>query len=167
MIFLNDIPARATPQSHVGMTCAYLQMISSVSSPARIGFSSGTCIWCHRRIECGPSLESTPNAFPSRLRSPAPPTDCQPIIFTDRRGGGGSASPTWGVAKSLELVGAGPVALLHTQKIGIQSEKPTWTKALEFTQFTCPCGTDPRLLLGEQRTSDFKLVTSVDDPKRK
>src|SRR5260221_14586936 len=60
--------------------------------------------------------------------------------------------------------GCGPVVLLHTQKIGIQSEKPTWTKALEFTQFACPCGTDPRLLSGEQRTSHFKLVKSVDDP---
>jgi hypothetical protein len=57
------------------------------------------------------------------------------------------------------------VVLVHTQKIGIQSEKPTWTKALEFTQFACPCGTDPRLLSGEQRTSHFKLVTSVFDPK--
>jgi hypothetical protein len=54
--------------------------------------------------------------------------------------------------------------LVHTQKIEAQSEKPTWTKALEFTQFACPCGTDPRLLSGEQRTSHFKLVTSVDDP---
>jgi hypothetical protein len=54
------------------------------------------------------------------------------------------------------------VVLVHTQKIGIQSEKPTWTKALEFTQFAWPCGTDPRLLSGEQRTSHFKLVTSVD-----
>ena len=53
------------------------------------------------------------------------------------------------------------MALVHTQKIGIQSEKPTWTKALEFT---CPSGTDPRLLSGEQRTSHFKLVTSVEDP---
>jgi len=58
------------------------------------------------------------------------------------------------------------VGLVHTQKIEAQSEKPTWTKALEFTQFACPCGTDPRLLSGEQRTSHFKLVTSVDDPKR-
>ena len=58
------------------------------------------------------------------------------------------------------------MVLVHTQKIGIQSEKPTWTKALEFTQFACPCGTDPRLLSGEQRTSHFKLVTSVDDPSR-
>jgi len=57
------------------------------------------------------------------------------------------------------------VGLVHTQKIEAQSEKPTWTKALEFTQFACPCGTDPRLLSGEQRTSHFKLVTSVDDPK--
>src|SRR5260370_935806 len=71
----------------------------------------------------------------------------------------------WGVVKSPELIGAGPVGLIHTQKVGIQSEKPTWTKALEFTQFACPCGTDPRLLSGEQRTSHFKLVTSVDDPK--
>src|SRR5258708_7737428 len=70
----------------------------------------------------------------------------------------------WGVVKSLELIGSGPVALVHTQKIEAQSEKPTWTKALEFTQFACPCGTDPRLLSGEQRTSHFKLVTSVDDP---
>ena len=69
-----------------------------------------------------------------------------------------------GVDKSLGPFGLGPVGLVHTQKIGIQSEKPTWTKALEFTQFACPCGTDPRLLSGEQRTSHFKLVTSVDDP---
>jgi hypothetical protein len=55
------------------------------------------------------------------------------------------------------------VGLVHTQKIEAQSEKPTWTKALEFTQFACPCGTDPRLLSGEQRTSHFKLVTSVDE----
>ncbi len=68
------------------------------------------------------------------------------------------------MAKSLELVGAGPVGLVHTQKIEAQSEKPTWTKALEFTQFACPCGTGPRLLSGEQRTSHFKLVTSVFDP---
>ena len=71
------------------------------------------------------------------------------------------------MVKSLELTGSGPVGLVHTQKIEAQSEKPTWTKALEFTQFACPCGTDPRLLSGEQRTSHFKLVTSVDDPKRK
>ena len=58
------------------------------------------------------------------------------------------------------------MVLVHTQKIEAQSEKPTWTKALEFTQFACPCGTDPRLLSGEQRTSHFKLVTSVDDPER-
>jgi hypothetical protein len=70
----------------------------------------------------------------------------------------------WGVVKSLKLIGSGPVGLVHTQKIEAQSEKPTWTKALEFTQFACPCGTDPRLLSGEQRTSHFKLVTSVDDP---
>jgi hypothetical protein len=70
----------------------------------------------------------------------------------------------WGVVKSLELIGSGPVGLVHTQKIEAQSEKPTWTKALEFTQFACPCGTDPRLLSGEQRTSHFKLVTSVDGP---
>ena len=68
------------------------------------------------------------------------------------------------MVKSLELTGSGPVVLVHTQKIEAQSEKPTWTKALEFTQFACPCGTDPRLLSGEQRTSHFKLVTSVDDP---
>jgi hypothetical protein len=68
------------------------------------------------------------------------------------------------VVKSLALIGAGPVGLVHTQKIEAQSEKPTWTKALEFTQFAYPCGTDPRLLSGEQRTSHFKLVTSVDDP---
>ena len=58
------------------------------------------------------------------------------------------------------------MGLVHTQNFGIKSEKPTWTKALEFTQFACPCGTDPRLLSGEQRTSHFKLVTSVDDLKR-
>jgi hypothetical protein len=71
----------------------------------------------------------------------------------------------WGVVKSLALRGCGPVVLVHTQKIGIQSEKPTWTKALEFIQFARPCGIDPRLLSGEQRTSHFKLVTSVDDPQ--
>jgi hypothetical protein len=76
------------------------------------------------------------------------------------------ASPKdgWGVVKSLARWSCGPVGLVHTQKIEAQSEKPTWTKALEFTQFACPCGTDPRLLSGEQRTSHFKLVTSVDDP---
>jgi len=55
--------------------------------------------------------------------------------------------PGVGVVKSLKLIGSGPVDLVHTQKIEAQSEKPTWTKALEFTQFACPCGTDPRLLL--------------------
>src|SRR6267142_1550944 len=50
------------------------------------------------------------------------------------------SSPRWGVVKSLALIGAGPVGLVHTQKIEAQSEKPTWTKALEFTQFACPCG---------------------------
>jgi hypothetical protein len=50
------------------------------------------------------------------------------------------------VGKSLEPFALGPVGLVHTQKIEAQSEKPTWTKALEFTQFACPCGTDPRLL---------------------
>jgi hypothetical protein len=30
----------------------------------------------------------------------------------------------WGVAKSLELIGAGPVVLLHTQKVGIKYKKP-------------------------------------------
>jgi hypothetical protein len=68
------------------------------------------------------------------------------------------------VIKSLSPYGTGPVVLVHTQKVGIQSEKPTWTKALEFTQFACPCGTDPRLLSGEQRPPHFKLVTSVDGP---
>jgi hypothetical protein len=68
------------------------------------------------------------------------------------------------VVKSLGDLSSGPVGLVHTQKIEAQSEKPTWTKALEFTQFACPCGTDPRLLSEEQRTSHFKLVTSVDDP---
>ena len=43
------------------------------------------------------------------------------------------SSPGWGVVKSLELIGSGPVGLVHTQKIEAQSEKPTWTKALEFT----------------------------------
>jgi hypothetical protein len=56
------------------------------------------------------------------------------------------------------------VGLIQAHKVGVQSEKPTWTKALEFTQFACPCGTDPRLLSGEQRTSHVKLLTSVDDP---
>src|SRR6266404_8922444 len=74
------------------------------------------------------------------------------------------SSPWWGVVKSLGHYRRGPVGLVHTQKIEAQSEKPTWTKALEFTQFACSCGTDPRLLSGEQRTSHFKLVTSVDDP---
>src|SRR6266404_721621 len=72
----------------------------------------------------------------------------------------------WGVVNSLARRGCGPVGLVHTHNFGIKSEKPTWTKALEFTQFACPCGTDPRLLSGEQRTSHFKLVTSVDDLKR-
>src|SRR5258705_10499784 len=74
--------------------------------------------------------------------------------------------PMVGVVKSLGYYRRGPVGLVHTQKIEAQSEKPTWTKALEFTQFACPCGTDPRLLSGEQRTSHFKLVTSVEDPFR-
>src|SRR5258708_6863514 len=68
---------------------------------------------------------------------------------------GGGQSP---VAMRVRTGGPG-----SSQKIEAQSEKPTWTKALEFTQFACPCGTDPRLLSGEQRTSHFKLVTSVDD----
>src|SRR5258705_3762470 len=72
--------------------------------------------------------------------------------------------PMVGVVKSLGYYRRGPVGLVHTQKIEAQSEKPTWTKGLEFNQFACPCGTDPRLLSGEQRTSHFKLVTSVDDP---
>jgi len=33
--------------------------------------------------------------------------------------------PTWGMVKSLALIGAGPVGLVRTQKFGIQSEKPT------------------------------------------
>ena len=70
-----------------------------------------------------------------------------------------------GVVKSLALRAWGPVALVHTQKIEAQSEKPTWTKALEFTQFACPCGTDPRLLSLEQRTSHFKLVTPLMTPQ--
>src|SRR5258708_14081017 len=70
----------------------------------------------------------------------------------------------WGVVNSLALIGAGPVGLVHTQKIEAQSEKPPWTKPLEFTQFACQSGTDPRLLSGEQRSSHFKLATSVDDP---
>jgi hypothetical protein len=59
------------------------------------------------------------------------------------------------------------VALIQAHKVGVQSEKPTWTKALEFTQFACPCGTDPRLLSGEQRTSHVKLVTSVETQCRR
>jgi len=50
--------------------------------------------------------------------------------------------PMVGVVKSLGYYRRGPVGLVHTQKIEAQSEKPTWTKALEFTQFACPCGTD-------------------------
>ena len=34
------------------------------------------------------------------------------------------SSPRWGVVKSLALIGAGPVALLHTQNPGIKSERP-------------------------------------------
>jgi hypothetical protein len=45
-------------------------------------------------------------------------------IFTDRGGGGGSASPTWGVAKSLELIGAGPVVLIHTQNSEFNLKSP-------------------------------------------
>src|ERR1700693_4158451 len=89
----------------------------------------------------------------------APRSDFDPRVRPLRRGG-------WGVVKSLGDLAGGPVGLVHTQKIEAQSEKPTWTKALEFTQFACPYGTDPRLLSGEQRTSHFKLVTSVDDPER-
>src|SRR5258705_13558823 len=74
--------------------------------------------------------------------------------------------PMVGVVKSLGYYRRGPVGLVHTQKIEAQSEKPTWTKALEFTQFACPCGTDPRLLSGEQRKSYFGAVRSVDDPTR-
>jgi hypothetical protein len=69
IIFLNDIPARATPQSHVGMTCGnehqYLQGDGSASSPAR---NVGSCIWCYRRrLECRPSLESTSNELSHAL----------------------------------------------------------------------------------------------------
>ena len=71
------------------------------------------------------------------------------------------ASQGWGVVKSLELIGSGPVGLVHTQKIEAQSEKPTWTKALEFTQFACPCWTDPRLLSGEQRSAAFRFSTAL------
>jgi hypothetical protein len=39
------------------------------------------------------------------------------------------SSPGWVVVKSLELIGSGPVALLHTQKFGIQYKKPTKTPA--------------------------------------
>ncbi len=31
----------------------------------------------------------------------------------------------WGVVKSLELIGAGPVGLIHTQDFGIEYKKPT------------------------------------------
>jgi hypothetical protein len=70
----------------------------------------------------------------------APRFDFDPRVRPLRRGG-------WGVVKSLGDLSSGPVGLVNTQKIEAQSEKPTWTKALEFTQFACPCGTDPRLLL--------------------
>jgi hypothetical protein len=33
--------------------------------------------------------------------------------------------PGWGVAKSLELIGSGPVVLIHTQKVRVQYKKPT------------------------------------------
>jgi hypothetical protein len=97
----------------------------------------GACLG-YSRLEVGCSARPTPN-FSSRHRA---------------RGG---------VLESLGHFSFGPVVLVHTQKIGIQSEKPTWTKALEFTQFACPCGTDLRPLSGEQRTSHFKLVMSVND----
>jgi hypothetical protein len=34
-----------------------------------------------------------------------------------------------GVVKSLEVLGRGPVGLLHTQKVGIKYKKPTWQAA--------------------------------------
>src|SRR3979411_2111908 len=34
------------------------------------------------------------------------------------------SSPGWGVVKSLELIGAGPVVLVHMQKVGIKYKKP-------------------------------------------
>jgi hypothetical protein len=38
------------------------------------------------------------------------------------------------VAKSLELIGSGPVGLLHTQKAGIEWKKPTslWLAENDF-----------------------------------
>ncbi len=46
------------------------------------------------------------------------------------------SSPWWGVVKSLALIGAGPVGLLHAQKVGIEYKKPlkeigsVWDQAL-------------------------------------
>ena len=34
------------------------------------------------------------------------------------------SSPRWGVVKSLALIGAGPVGLIHAHKMGIKYKKP-------------------------------------------
>jgi hypothetical protein len=55
-----------------------------------------------------------------------------------------------GVLKSLEQLSFGPVVLVHAQKIGIQSEKPTETKAGKvFSEIRLPCAFRSTSVFGE------------------
>ena len=42
--------------------------------------------------------------------------------------------PTVGVVKSLALIGAGPVGLVHTHRVGIKYKKPPRLAPTEFSQ---------------------------------
>src|SRR3981189_1963436 len=65
------------------------------------------------------------------------------------------SSPGRGLVKSLELIGSGPVGLVHTQnfRLPIRKAHPGTIS-------------DTRLFSGEKRTSHFKRVKSVQDPLR-
>src|SRR3981189_149514 len=63
------------------------------------------------------------------------------------------SSPGRGLVKSLELIGSGPVGLVHTQNFRLPIRKAH----LGTTS-------DTRLFSGEKRTSHFKRVKSVHDP---
>ncbi len=45
------------------------------------------------------------------------------------------SSPWWGVVKSLAPIGAGPVGLVHTHRVGIKYKKPPRLAPTEFSQW--------------------------------
>lgn len=52
---------------------------------------------------------------------------------------GNGPRPRWGVVKSLALIGAGPVGLIRTQKVGIKYKKPLKEKGSVWDQALVRC----------------------------